>query len=345
MFGMGPRRPSLIYSGGTLRHAQTGEVVRVWNSIARETFKPQEYEVALLMDDGTSAAVRENGSGLWLDERGAVTCLSDAPVPALPRFAGHPHAPLLRALHGELLTNFAEAAHGGGPLPNRLVYDTPWLRDAAMVAFCLERTGNLTLLSDFVADLARWEEPFDRNNGGHREPDNLGQVLTILALTGETAAHPLARKAIAAAETCRQGDHIAGLSDFAPHPVYQTKWLKYGLRRIGLDDSRWHIPAVYDSYSALFWMDYKNEHVSGTGFSERDKTLYPYLGWAEAHFHGALPKVIPTADDSPLTWEAEASQANYAGMVAASPALAAARTYAPHTWHAAKMFLALLDLT
>ena len=48
-------------------------------------------------------------------------------------------------------------------------------------------------------------------------------------------------------------DHpIEGRSDFASHPVYQTKWTKYGLKCLGLDDF-YEVPQVADSYAALFW--------------------------------------------------------------------------------------------
>jgi hypothetical protein len=62
----------------------------------------------------------------------------------------------------------------------------------------------------------------------------------------------------------------------AEHPVYQTKWLKFALKSLGLDDP-FRIPAVFDSYSSLFRMEYRSEHVPGARFSSRTLALYPYL--------------------------------------------------------------------
>jgi hypothetical protein len=45
----------------------------------------------------------------------------------------------------------------------------------------------------------------------------------------------------------------------------------------------------------------------------------------------------------PLTWEARASQANYEGMKLVSKEYTERRICAPHSWHAAEMFLYLLD--
>ena len=135
------------------------------------------------------------------------------------------------------------------------------------------------------------------------------------------------------------GTFIKGRSDFAEHPAYQTKWLKYGLRALKLPDP-YVIPAVEDSYSALFWMDYRDGYVKTKDADDRGP--YPYLGWACDHFHST--KQSPIGDrDYPLTWEAEASQAKYDGMRVIDPVFVDKKLAAPHTWHAAEVFLYLLD--
>ena len=140
----------------------------------------------------------------------------------------------------------------------------------------------------------------------------------------------------------RQDDYITGVTDGDDHPVYQTKWLKLGLHRLGLGDPL-EIPKVFDSYSALFWMDYQDSHVEGPAFSRQTAELYPYLGWAEAHFHGWEPPDWLRREGYPLTWEAQASKARYEGMAAISPEYVASRIAAPHSWHAAEMFLYMMD--
>ncbi len=45
----------------------------------------------------------------------------------------------------------------------------------------------------------------------------------------------------------------------------------------------------------------------------------------------------------PLTWEAQASQAEYEGMNLISLQYAERQICAPHTWHAAEAFLYLIE--
>jgi hypothetical protein len=236
-------------------------------------------------------------------------------------------------LYQELLVNIIPA----GPVPNLFVYSKPWYRDGAMVCMCLEKTGNLHLAEGWIQGL---REPFDRNNAGNCEPDNLGEALYMISLVSD-ARHPAVKAILDSAQRFHKDKYIVGITDGAEHPVYQTKWLKYGLRALGLDDP-YEIPRVFDSYSALFWMDYRSEHVEGPGFSERSRELYPYLGWAEDHFYNRTPKITWTGEQYPVTWEASASEANYAGMRIVSEEFVERRIAAPHTWHAAEMFLCLL---
>jgi hypothetical protein len=203
---------------------------------------------------------------------------------------------------------------------------------------CLEKTGDLHLVEDWIRTL---REPFDRNNAGNCEPDNLGQALYLISLVSDES-HPLVGKVLKAVPEFKRRDHIVGITDGAEHPVYQTKWLKYGLQHLGLDDP-YEVPEVYDAYSALFWMDYREWHVDGPGFDERAKGLYPYLGWAEMHFHRRMPEVAFAQDRYPLTWEAHASAANYERMSVICGEYVEQKVCAPHAWHAAEMFLYLLD--
>jgi hypothetical protein len=333
LFGMGGR-PKRLYRRGELLDALTGEAVRRW-SVADERIVPHEYRVELRTADGRTVAIREDEEGLWLDEQGETTALAQSRV-SLPSFGGHPHHRLLRALHQELLVNIVPA----GPVPNLLVYRKPWYRDGAMVCMCLEKTGNLHLAERWINGL---DEPYDRNNGGECEPDNLGQALYLISLVSD-ASHPLVPALLAAAAAVTEDRHLVGLTDGAQHPVYQTKWLKLGLRRLGLED-RYEVPEVFDSYSALFWMEYRDAHVEGPRFPARAGELYPYLRWAEAHFHREPPPMELTGEGYPLTWEAQAGQADYSGMRPVCEEYEARKICAPHTWHAAEMFLYLLELS
>ncbi|MEI6499896.1 MAG: hypothetical protein WCP21_02595 [Armatimonadota bacterium] len=352
LFGMGHRR-KLLYRDGQLLDALTGELLREWPGAAAD-YDLSEYRVTLRLREGTSVVLWEDEQAAWLREGDETTCLTEGPV-NLPSFDRHPQAPLLRRLHHELLVNIVN----GAPLPNLFVYQKPWYRDAAMVALCLQQTGNVPLLTDWIASLT---EPFDRNNAGNEEPDNLGQLLYLLSLAppypplrlGEGLGVRLPA-VLAAAERFRHSDHLLGITDGQEHPVYQTKWLKFGLRALGLPDA-WVIPKVHDTYSALFWMAYRDEHLPAAPFASGNAERYPYLAWAESHFHAwPPPAVLPSLQGGeatagrrgrppfPLTWESHASEADYRRMAIVGPEYEEQRTCVPHTWHAAEVFLYYLS--
>ena len=327
LFGMGPRR-KLIYQAGALKDTLSGEILQQWD-VASEFILPSEYAVHIYTRGEQSIQVLENESGIWLVEDDHWKPLSQSKV-NLPAFLGYKFAPVLRVLHQEILINIID----GKPVPNFFVYRKPWYRDAAMMAMVLRETGNMDLIRDWILNLS---EPYDRNNAGETEVDNLGQALFLISLVTD-ASHPLVPVLLEQLVKFHIGDHISGRSDFAEHPVYQTKWAKFGLGSLGLADP-FTIPMLPDAYSALFWWAYRERHLVGPRFNEMD---YPYLDWAEAHFYGG--RSGPTGDrDYPLSWEANASQADYNSMAMLSPLYVEQKIAAPHTWHASEMFLYLLD--
>jgi hypothetical protein len=330
LFGMGSRR-KLLYKAGQLLDALTLAPLKQWQ-VLEERVEPAEYRLGLSTQDG-EVVLEENETGVWLEDRGKRELLTEGKL-CLPDFAESVHRDLLRVLHHEVLINIVS----GKPLPNFFVYDKPWYRDAATMAMVLEQTDNLHLIEHWIGGL---REPFDRNNAGHREPDNLGQLLYLISLVVDRS-HPLVDTVLSAVKEFQKDGYIVGLSDFAEHPVYQTKWFKFGLKRLGLEDN-YSIPAVYDSYSSLFWMGYREQHVNGPRFSDELGQLYPYLTWAEAHFHTLEPPLHLMNQAYPLSWEAEASQANYSGMTPLAASYVTGKRCVPHTWHAGEMFLYFIE--
>ena len=333
LFGMGART-KLLYRDGILFDARSGRELYRWK-VRKEIIVPPDYMVSLETQDGVGITLREDSEAVWLEQGGQRTALEGTKSAVkLPDFAGTKFPRVLRVLHQELLVNIVEA----GPLPNFFVYEKPWYRDGAMVALALKETGNLDLLKPWILGL---REPFDKNNKGETEADNLGQALFLVSLVADKN-HPLVAKVLAEVprfeKTNATGKYILGRSDFADHPVYQTKWLKYGLRALGLPDP-YVVPKIADSYSALFWMDYKDQHIAGKDSDDRGR--YPYLGWACDHFHGTRKSPLSNRD-YPLTWEEHASEARYDGLKLISPALVDKRLSPPHTWHAAEAFLLLV---
>lgn len=340
LFGMGKRRKLVYAPQGRLLDAITLEPVRMWDVVA-ERVDASEHGVNLELKNGKQVRICEDEEGVWIEQDGTREALTTGPRVNLPRFENHPQAGLLRALHAELLVNLMPF----GPVPNLWVYPRPWYRDAAMMLMCFKHTGNLHLVEEYVAGL---HKVWDRNNGGDPEADNLGQALYMISLF-DNPKHPLINQILKALPAYHRNNHVCGRTDYAERPVYQTKWLKFGLKSLGLEDP-YKIPPVADAYSSLFWMDYRDQHVPHARFEEHIVKLWPYLGWAESHFYSEKPPLTPGESPYPfLTWEGKGSEADYwrlHSLVANGvlPEITAKEgTCTPHTWHAAEVFLYYMD--
>ena len=334
LFGMG-NRTKLVYKSGILKNAVTGEILKKWN-VVKEIIVPPDYCVYLTLSDGQLITIKEDEQAVWISEnKRKISVTGTETGLKLPDFKQYKYPSILKVLHEEILINIID----GKPVPNFFTYKTPWRRDGAMMAMCLEATGNINLIKEWALSL---RDPYDRNNGGETEADNLGQTLFILSFFSDKN-YPLVTKILKEARKFEiinhDGKYIKGKTDSHEAPVYQTKWLKFGLKAINLPDE-YFIPQVEDDYSALFWWDYKDSYKPGTKDAD-DKDKYPYLGWACDNFHGIKSSPISNRD-YPLTWEIEASEADYKGMAMIDEKYVTAKNSSPHTWHASEVFLYLL---
>lgn len=334
LFGMG-QRPKFLYRDGKIIDVRSGVIARQWK-IQSDVIIPPQYRVVMTKEDGSKLEIYEDEYAIWItDATNRVTIGGSEKPLKIPTFEENKYPQVLRVLHQELLINVTP----NGPVPNFFVYKKPWYRDAAMMGMAFQKTGNMRPIRDWIMNL---RDPFDRNNAGETEADNLGQALYLVSLVSDKK-HPLVSQILLTTKQFEaespNGKYIRGRSDFAEHPVYQTKWLKYGLRALSINDN-FAIPEIPDSYSALFWMDYKTSHVFSKDAADRE--AYPYLGWANDHFHNTKKSPISNRD-YPLTWERNASQADYNGISIIDDAYVKQKIAAPHTWHAAEIFLYLLD--
>ncbi|QDK82246.1 hypothetical protein EXU85_27990 [Spirosoma sp. KCTC 42546] len=333
LFGMGDRL-KLIYRRGRLLNALTGNIEEQWR-VKQEIIVPSEYLVQLTLTDGQTIQLREDETGVWLLQTGRRPKL----IPGtrsrliLPTFANHPLGPVLRVLHQEILINIIN----GRPVPNFLVYFKPRFRDAAIMAMVLRETNNLPLIHDWIMAI---RDPFDRTNHGVPEADNLGEVLFLVSLVSDKT-HPAVQMVLDSVRQFQKETYIIGKTDDAEHPVFQTKWLKYGLKSLGLPDT-YTIPKQTDSYSSLFWLDYKRELTGEKRFEERLSVNSPYLAWAEDHFYGEKRGMVSSLD-YPLSWEQQASNAHYPGLTVLDKEFVKQKLAFPNAWHAAEMFLLLLE--
>jgi hypothetical protein len=328
LFGMGNRR-KFLYKNGTLFDAVTGDILRSWTPV-QEQIIPHEYTVRWQTRDGRLYSIAEDEEGVSLKVEGTRTFLTQGPL-HLPDFAGNPHAPVLKVLLHEILINVVE----GKPLTNFFMQSQPAYRDAAIICEALRKTDNLSLAKDWIIGL---EEPFD-STGAEKEPDNLGQALFLISLVSD-ANHPLVARLLEAAASFRKTDYIEGRTDGTEHPVYQTKWLKYGLKSMSLPDS-YKIPVTFDPYASVFWLDYRDIPSNGPPFPEKIKDANPSLVWAEAHFHGWDPPMPLPSKTYPLSWEMLAQPAQ--GMTLVGKEFVEKRIVAPHARHAAEMLLYFLE--
>lgn len=338
LFGMG-NRTKMIYKDGKLINATSGKTIKEWK-IKSGSIVPNDYLVRLETTTNEIIHIVETEKGVFIKERAKETLIDGTGTPVkLPTFEGCRYSEVLRVLNNEILINIIDSK----PLPNFFVYKTPWRRDGAMMAMCLDKTGNVDLIKNWVLSLT---DAYDHNNNGESEADNLGETLYLLSFFTDRN-NPCVKKVLAEIPKYevrdKNGRYIKGRSDFHEVPAYQTKWLKLGLRSLGIDDP-YSIPQVQDNYSALFWMDYKDTYMKGTtdAYDEWKNDFFPYIGWAADHFHG-LKRAPLSNRDYPLTWEIQAGQADYTGMAVINNKYVTGKTSVPHTWHAAEIFLYLLD--
>ena len=222
-------RLKLIYRNGRLLNALTGNIEEQWH-VKQEIIVPSAYLVHLVLADGQTVQIREDETGVWLlqsNKRPKLLTGTQSRL-NLPRFTEQPFGPVLRVLHQEILMNVIN----GRPVPNFFVYVRPRYRNAAIMAMVLRETKNLPLIQDWIMAI---RDPFDRNNHGITEADNPGEVLFLVSLVSDKT-HPVVQMALDSVARFKKDTYIIGQTDSAEHPVYQTKWLKYGLKSLNLPD-------------------------------------------------------------------------------------------------------------
>ena len=327
MFGMGHREKT-VYKDGKLIKVSDNSVLYKWD-VEKEDFIFDRYTVILTLKNGETVKICENTEGVFVNGK----CIASSKL-NLPDFEEYKYAKQLRILHHEILISF----RGTEPVPNIYVYSKAWHRDSAMMALVLEKTGNTELMRPWAESVT---ELYDRNNKGNREPDNLGQLAFVLSFFVDKD-YPLVKEIVKEAERIMENGCLTGITDYNHHEIYSTLWLKYGLARLGIDTGFISIPQRFDDYARMFWMD-KSEVETATPYENGYDELYPYLWWARQHFTGA------PIDDSlldikyPMSWEIKASEADYEAIAPLSKEYAINKCGAPHSWHAAEMFMYLIE--
>ena len=338
IFGMGNREKLIYKEGGELIRFDTNEIILKLDIIT-EQFAFDRYTIIIWTRIGKIYRLYENSYGVYLDditggEINSSKCLTGGDYINLPDFEDYKYPAQLRILHHEILVSFL----GDNPVPNIYVYKKPWYRDGAMMAMCLEKTKNLHLMRNWALSIT---DLYDRNNKGNCEPDNLGQLAFVLSYFVDKN-YPLMQDLQYEANRIMENGLLTGLTDYSHHEIYATLWLKLAYERLNIDTSFIKIPQEFDSYARMFWMD-KKDIETKTHYDNAYDEKYPYLSWARYHFN------IDEIDEKlleikyPMSWEIEASEAIYENIAPLSEEYAKHKCAAPHSWHAAEMFLYLIE--
>ena len=317
LFGMG-NREKLIYEDGKLKAYPLGRILFDFRPES-DYILPADRRVVIFSGTKTYE-IFENEEAVFIADGTVCRPVSGTEIKmSIPDFEEYPFPLICRVLYDEILFNIT----AGKPVPSYGHYRTAWYRDGAMVAMCLKKFGHIDLIRDWILNL---DSPYDFNRGRHiSEPDNLGEALYLISTVSDKN-HPLVPAIIAELRkyevSCDQGIYLDGVMDSAPHPLYITKWAKFGLRSLGLLDP-YVIPAdINDDYSELFWMDFMDADLPGENITDD----WPYLTWASDHYHKKRENCRISDKDFPLTWEGRPSNAPLT---------------CPHTWHSSEALLYL----
>lgn len=339
IFGMGAREKFVYKAGGALTKFSTNEVVFSFD-VKREKFLFDRYKVVVWTNDERIYLIEEDSFGAYVyettdGERKLLMTLCESEYINLPDFEEYEYAAQLRILHQEILVSF----NGILPVPNIYTYKKPWYRDGAMMALVLEKTKNLHLIKPWALSVT---ELYDKNNKGNCEPDNLGQIAFVLSYFVDKN-YPLIDKIYKEAERISENGLLTGLTDYSHHEIYATLWLKLAFNRLGIAADFINIPREFDRYARMFWMD-KSEVEAQTPFENEYDELYPYLTWATYHFNGdEIPEKLLEIK-YPMSWEIKASEAEYDKISPLSEEYAKEKCSSPHSWHAAEMFMYLIEM-
>ena len=335
IFGMGSRDKLIYKEGGTLTKFDTSEALYSFD-VMEEKFLFDRYKVEISTKDGKIYHLYENSYGVYLENvtDKCVECLTSSDYVNLPDFEDCKYPKQLRILHHEILVSFL----GDNPVPNIYVYKKPWYRDGAMMALCLEKTKNLHLMRNWALSVT---ELYDRNNKGNCEPDNLGQLAFVLSYFVDKN-YPLVEEIVKEADRISENGLLTGLTDYSHHEIYATLWLKLAYERLNIDTSSIKIPKGFDSYARMFWMD-KNDVETNTPYDNQYCENYPYLSWAVYHFNNDEVDEKLLEIKYPMSWEICASEAIYPNIASLSQNFADNKCASPHSWHAAEMFMYLIE--
>jgi len=274
--------------------------------------------------------ISEDEDRIYIKNNNDTNVLQDNIKINIPTFDNYEHKYQLRVLFNEVMINITE----DGPKPNFIAYSNVWYRDAAIMAMVLEKTNNINQIENWIMHINKM---YDNQNDGN-ELDNLGQLLYLSSLTENKNDNLILEIQKEIEKNVYTEGYLNGITDGAYHPVYQTKWLIFGLKKLGLDYSKYTIPNLKDSYSQLVWFCDEKSDGRTYGINKR----WQYIEYASLHFN--KKKIDFDNKAYPLSLEYRPSKANFENMNIIGQDFVKTKLVVPHGWAAAEMFLYLIDL-
>jgi len=335
-FGLGNRR-KLMYKKNCLIDIETKEEIISFKE-KEHLIVPNLYTVLIETTNHEYIKIYEDEKGVHISKNNKENLVDGTKTKLdLYDFYGEKYPNIKKVLYGEILFNIKDSKI----YPNIIAYDKPWYRDAAITCMVLKKTNNTNLISDWISKI---EDIYDMQNANEKEVDNLGELLYILS-TGENIREDLVEKIENEAEEIAsnnpKGYYLTGKTDFAEMTLYQNLWYKLGIESLG-KKFKFNLDEIEtDSYSSMaWWSDYKVEKKPTMEASKN----YPYLSFATRHKIDS-GKIAVNSNLYPLSWEREASQADYSKFSDLDTDLENMKISPLHSWSAAEMLLFIMDET
>ena len=364
VFGMGLRQKFVVEKLGRYKgeavfyeyNPSTGEKEIVDDNLTVLEYSSADY-YAKLKDETTGEifSVYENENGVYRKTGENVVALDESQHINIPTFEEFEHPDYMKALFGELMVNITK----DGFVPNIFYYkNTSWYRDGSLAGLVLEKTNNLSQVEAYIESLDE-DDVYDKardihsNVPGMREPDNLGQLLYLLSLV-DNPNHDLIKAVITEVKRITKVNeetgkkYIEGITDYSVLPVYQTKYLIWGMNKLidslgseaesvigDFDINEYSVEGMDDHYRDLCWFfntSTPDKFWGNVGEIDADlnqiqsKDIFPYLNWARLHYYQV--KIDIWNLEYPLSRENHVNSSEFC---------------ITHMWSAAEMLLYLYD--
>ncbi|MDD3341509.1 MAG: hypothetical protein PHN72_04920 [Bacilli bacterium] len=334
-FGLG-NRTKLLFKEGKLINLEDNTVLKEWDT-ENYLVIPNLYSVILQTKDGKMIKIVEEETGIYVTENDKKTRLEGTETKLhLENFTKQKYAQVKKVLYSEILINIKN----GEPLPNFLVYDSVWYRDAAMAAMVLKQTNNINLIQPFVDDV---KEMYDKQNNGVEEADNLGELLYIVSASKKdktTLVENIKKEASTLIHENKKGSYLNGSTDGGEHPLYQSLWYDLGMKA-QKEKTTIKIKNVEDTYGSLAWW---HKDVKKQWYGTNESADFPYLAYAQYHTI-QMGKLTATSTLYPLSYESNGTEADYESLRVLNNSYVENKTSPTHLWTASEMLLFLLDET